>query len=418
VVYARADGQVYKVNPDGSEDPIGSGGAFEDTDDDGVAELQQDHADFQGGDARNVGALSTGEARITGTADIQVDVPSDYATLADAMQAATEIVESREDVEVAVNIETGHAIETNLFLEYGNWGYITITSEDATVSVSGDFPADANVMWVNNGIAPKWDVHADAQNNGSGGLSYRNAIATITPGSGVINSGEDGLIANTSTVYAYNTDFSGAANDGMDAMVTAVVQAQSADFSGAGNRGCYIARSSNVAMANAVATNATNQGLEIRRSRVHCDDVDVSGAGDHGVNAINGSHVTGGDVIADNVGNNGANARDGTVLELLRFSTDGADNDGVKIGEGCRGSIRNASISNTTRYGLHGEGAVQVDATDTSLSSIGGSLAVAGGSAGSLITLTGVTLDGRTIAAGDTNYGSFNAVESTGIAFQ
>lgn len=39
----------------------GGGGAFEDTDGDAVAELQKDHADFGGGDARNVGAVDADE---------------------------------------------------------------------------------------------------------------------------------------------------------------------------------------------------------------------------------------------------------------------------------------------------------------------------------------------------------------------
>lgn len=37
----------------------GDGGAFADTNGDGVAELQENHADFQGGDARNVGSINT-----------------------------------------------------------------------------------------------------------------------------------------------------------------------------------------------------------------------------------------------------------------------------------------------------------------------------------------------------------------------
>lgn len=47
---------------------IGGGdGAFEDTDEDGTAELQDDHTDHQGGDARNIGAMDAATAEIADT---------------------------------------------------------------------------------------------------------------------------------------------------------------------------------------------------------------------------------------------------------------------------------------------------------------------------------------------------------------
>lgn len=354
--------------------------------------------------------------RSTKSTDIQINVPSDYATLADAVLAATEYVEPREDVNVVVNIETGHVIETNLKLEFGNFGYITITSEDATVSLGSGFPTSENVLWVWNAVAPKWDVHVDAAGYGNGGLGYRAATGTITSGSGVINSGDDGLIAQSAVIYANSSDFSGAANDGADVAVASKVHAQSADFSGAGNRGFYISRVSEAALDGADLRNATNEGLLTRRSRVHADSANANGAGSHGFEVLNGSVVSAIGATADSVGNHGARVRDASTFDANNFSADGCTN-GIRALDGCTANIRNATIANTSGVGIRMEDGNQVNAIGASLSTIGVGNVVTG-SVGDLVTLANVTLDGSAIAAGDTNYGSFNAVESTGIAFQ
>jgi len=71
----------------------GGGGDFEDSDGDGVSELKKDHADFQGGEARNVALVETdrasvGNRPVTSTDNKRVTVgpDGDYSKINDALR--------------------------------------------------------------------------------------------------------------------------------------------------------------------------------------------------------------------------------------------------------------------------------------------------------------------------------------------
>lgn len=73
----------YRDGTDSSwvETTSGAGGAFEDTDGDGVAELQDDHADFDGGNAKNVGSLDADEVLSKQTKSTGLRHPTDPRTV-------------------------------------------------------------------------------------------------------------------------------------------------------------------------------------------------------------------------------------------------------------------------------------------------------------------------------------------------
>ena len=88
----------------------GGGGAFEDTDGDGVAELQDDHVDLLGGDLRGVAAAEVGtdpQRSLVSNSPVSVTVPGDY----DTIQAAIDDIPLNDRHKYDISIDDGDYAE-------------------------------------------------------------------------------------------------------------------------------------------------------------------------------------------------------------------------------------------------------------------------------------------------------------------
>jgi len=149
------------INSDGS-----GGGSFEDTDNDGVAELQDNHADFGGGDARNVGSLSPAEIgsgpiiHLSAVADLQTAIN-------DASGGTVKIDETVQ--EEGINI--GESDDGLTLIWVGdNWVEQPADDQDG-VSIfninSSDPPSDCDITMMRPRIRNPNLADADIGNEGS-----------------------------------------------------------------------------------------------------------------------------------------------------------------------------------------------------------------------------------------------------------
>jgi hypothetical protein len=76
----------------------GRSGDFQDRDRDGVSELQKDHVDFEGGDARNVGSVDTGGRLLTSQDTRTITVGQDVTTIQEAFDVTARLREHHVEI--------------------------------------------------------------------------------------------------------------------------------------------------------------------------------------------------------------------------------------------------------------------------------------------------------------------------------
>lgn len=154
-------------------------------------------------------SVSTEEARITAESSTTFHVPTDFDTLADALDVlgGEQIRAGRNAI---INLETGHEITEPILLEDGDWGHITIQSEDATVPVSSSIDTSSHVIEAYRATLPLIDTTIDCQGNGEDGIWVRESNVKFTNGSGIINAALNNLNLTGSRADAWSGTFTGA----------------------------------------------------------------------------------------------------------------------------------------------------------------------------------------------------------------
>lgn len=132
------EGQIFgstsgesPLPPEFTYPPSIAGGAFEDVDGDGTAELKDDHADFQGGDAKNMGNL--------GAKAFQGTVNAGHVDFADGQEA----------IDYAENNGYGEVM-----FPYGEWGPVVVNS----VRITGSSKGVGGAVFKPSDTAPAIDV--------------------------------------------------------------------------------------------------------------------------------------------------------------------------------------------------------------------------------------------------------------------
>lgn len=243
-----------------------------------------------------------GPSLSTDPASITVDVPSDYDTVADALHNFRRVLPAHSDSTVTINIESGHEIDTSIRCRQGSWGHVDIIAEDSVVPVASSFPNDEDVIDIRHmAVGPRIRTSIDANGHGNHGMHVAaGSIGHNT--SGVQNAGRNGLhVANTSICYAYTSDWSGAANNGVRSTRSSHVTLGGiegedpigADVSNAGNFGIYAHRSSTVRATVADAHDCGDTAVYARDgSAIDVKGININDAGSYGLRAQEGSIIS------------------------------------------------------------------------------------------------------------------------------
>lgn len=144
---------------------------------------------------------------------LTVNIPTDYATLQEAVDALSTLNVKQGEI-IDLVIESGHQPTAGILVENGDFGKFRVSSIDATVTLPVGFPATDFIKGLNARM-PVLNCLVDANGNGQHGYHADEAsFGVVTPGNGVINAGRHGLAAyGASVVYADNTTWTGASQE-------------------------------------------------------------------------------------------------------------------------------------------------------------------------------------------------------------
>lgn len=352
--------------------------------------------------------------RITGTETVALNVPSDYATVADAVDAALEYVPNGQ-FEVVVNIESGHEWQEMVLLKRVDASHVRITSEDATVQVSGDW-AETSLLNAQRGTnAPVWDVFVSLDGTSLGYHITRGSTGVVRGGAGVTNADEGLSVGRGAVVYCEDN----------------------AEFSSC-NRGVSATQNAIVTVRSAALTDNTDYGIRAGGgSTVNAKGSDCSNCGE-AVHATKGSYIQFNDGIADNAtGQRAILASGGSHIEAGYVSALDSAGDGIHLGGRSTVTAYGATVTGATGYGASVNGGVlHAPTADFSGGGDGGARLENFGMAnlsdadcssgtptdisvidGCIVNLVNTTTTNGTPDVGDTSFDSFNSVSATGIAF-
>lgn len=340
-------------------------------------------------------------AAVVSSDGMQVDIPSDFDTVPEAVAYLSTFLPQLAGVAV-INLETGFewTASDNLEIENIDLRMIRISSADATVSVAAGYTG--NVMTAERAVCPQWDILLDMTTLGGVGINLvQQSDCYVGPNidKGVINAGSTAAFVNRlSRLYAHQADFHGAATYGIFAdhnsdvyarhvnasgcLTNAKIRASSrasfgkfgtsgvaANLSGAtgtgveGN-GIYAERGSIVEANGANITGCNNRGIRASEGSIviadnSTDPVDVSNSVATGILAEGNSRVYASSVVADScptaVSASGAsfvNVKDGTLTNstlsaILTADTADIDAQGANLGTGSTQPARVQSLGGT-----------------------------------------------------------------------
>ena len=371
------------------------------------------------------------------TDDLTVNVPSDFDTISDAIEAICE-QQLPNDTSVTLNIEPGHEIVDNIEVIGENLNYINIVSEDSTVPLSDGF-GDDDIIKVRSGIGPKLSCLIDANGQGNDGVRVRHGFIYVSEGAGVINAGYRGAyIWGGGTLAAQGADFRGAGHNGLTVTRASRANVSEVDFSDSGGEGIYVSRGSQIHGNDVDCSNAEENGVLVRRSWASVIQGDVSDAGDRGINARNGSWVVAQGVTANDTEQRAIEADHGSVVAATECSIDGCQADiTVEAERGSRIDVSESSIENSDFDVFRTGSGCFINAEDATIASpgrdvfgaFGGVLSANGAEVedperhvlrcrnGSILQAHGVEVDGELVSEDDADPSSFNSVLEDGIIF-
>ena len=274
---------------------------------------------------------------------LTVNIPTDYATMQEAIDFYHNKVFFADGFELVVNIESGHQPAIGVSVANGDYSYISITSTDAEVSLSNTFTGD--FLKCTNGNAPILNCLIDAGGFCENGYYLESSKGQVNLACGVKNAGFHGLYANSSSnCVAGGSIFTGAsqsspAYSGILAWGS-VVDAFGADVSNSLYYGAQSAAGGSLYFRSGIANNCAR----------------------HAVRATNLSLTVARDAVAQNAGVSGVRAFDSGIVHA-----EGIDVSGSNVGFWAENkseiNAQNATCDNTTGLAIYAEGLSKVDAS-------------------------------------------------------
>lgn len=219
--------------------------------------------------------LTARQANATESVEVEVGSGGAFATINEALTFLTEIyggvTYQNPAVSATITLLTGFAMAEQVAVYYQDLSWITITSDDAEVSITrsalttaygGAYPA----FYGEAAFLPRINVLFNMDTSGTatnrhGVMLNSYAIAIVISGKGVKNAGGHGLQCNNNCV----------------------VIATTTNFSGAGIHGMAFSSASFGRITGANLANAAAYGLYNAGSKVYADSCTITGAGNSNV---------------------------------------------------------------------------------------------------------------------------------------
>lgn len=313
-------------------------------------------------DTPNAERISVAQALKGEQADRFVSVPTDFATLQDAIDTLSNRP-VRRGSKIILNIESGHSPATGIEVADGDYGRFWIQSVDAEVTLNAAWPDAQNFMKGVNARMPVLDCLINAGSKGLVGIWANNGSTVyVTIGSGIKNWGAaSGLdeagqalrIAHGSTAVIGETVFTGAATNGLRATNGATVFCSGADFSNAGAMALMISRGSLVSGHDMTLTGAGTVAVRAARSFVSVHGSDCQNAGEYGIWAFEGSVVSARGVNCSGAGIDGIHAfQGGAIVEAEIATVSNCTGRGVLASEGAKIILSGATINSNGTTGI------------------------------------------------------------------
>jgi hypothetical protein len=365
---------------------------------------------------------------------LTVNIPTDYATMQDAIDYYHNKVFFTDGFELIVNIESGHQPTTGVSVSNGDYGYVRITSDDAEVVIPSNFtgPQDdfegvtGHLITGSNARMPTLGCLFNMGGFGSDGYyGVYSSIGFIEEGCGVKNAGRHGLHFRSGNVFAYKTIWDGANSIGIRAQHCAQIAAQQStakncclnepsgaavrasrgssinflmgDCSGSFGNGVLAIRGEVVAQG-VVASNAVFSGFYAQQAGViRARDGVANNCGLDGVRALHASTVDFKFGEAKGNAGDGINADNLSRVNAANSDLSGNGRDAVFAATGSSVECSSSDATSSSRYGIRAESGAKV-------SSLGGDFSGAaqrGASASSTGVIHGFSCNFRTVSGAD-----------------
>lgn len=394
------------------------------------------------------------------TADVTLNIPTDYSTLQSAIDDYS-IKVLKDGVTVELMIESGHQPSSGVSVTGGNYSGFKISSVDAEVTLSPTFDQAEDFVAVTHGEAPILNCLINANGRARYGVNCQlGSNAYITPGSGVKNCNQRGLYANYhSSVIADGTIWTGTGSVAATGLVRAAwiargstLIAENADFSNSTGMGIYVSRASTVHAMDVKVQNCDDLAIWVHRS----SRLTAHSVGNGGVLISTSASCTSPTVRAQRGSTIALNADAGTAPVTI---TQNGSGDGVTVVASIA-DLTSATITggSSSADGLSASGGATINAPSTNISGFDNNIYANGGtivatlstasgarSFGALanrgeITLSAASVTGSTTkdiniangsfvradgctttsgspAIGDTNRPAFNSLAAPGVIF-
>lgn len=296
--------------------------------------------------------VSVASALLGRTADITVNIPTDFPTLQQAVDSLS-AVPVRQGVRIILNIETGHALTAGLVVENGDYSRFLLTSADPEVPLAAGWVSGTPVAQGINAQMPEWGIVVDCGGKDTGSQALivsTNSSLQILDGKGLRNAGASGLfVYRNSRATGDQAVFTGCGAYNVWITHLSHGYLERGNFTGStGAEGnVFVSRTSTLYAVGANFSDSVGPGLTIRRSWV---DIHPFG---------------GANVLFDNNGGNAILASDhSTVIahartgNVVAFSNCGANF--VEIINGSHADLRGATFNTGPSKAINVENGGQV----------------------------------------------------------
>jgi hypothetical protein len=311
---------------------------------------------------------ATGSFKLLVNDNLTVRIPTDAANLQTAVDC---LAPNNPQITITLNIESGHSPTSGVSVSNGDYSQFRITSTDAEVILSPSFGiSNARFVYGNNAKMPRLACLVDANNRTSMGYAaYNGSVGYVEANCGIKNAYSDGCRAyGGSIVYAFDTIWTGCAqNNTTGSGIIAwggTVFASGADVSNSMYYGAQAAHGGILVIDNGTANNCFRYNLRATDAGwMSADGVTANYAG-----CAPGTNLPYPDALAAGYG---VYAFNGSWIAARDASATNAKHSGVLASNGCTIHVRGATLTDCGEYGVYASPCSTVDATQTNVSGAG-----------------------------------------------
>lgn len=324
---------------------------------------------------------ATGSFKLLVNDNLTVRIPTDAANLQTAVDC---LAPNNPQITITLNIESGHFPATGISVSNGDYSQFRITSTDAEVVLSPSFGTSANFIYGLNAKLPRLACLVDANSKANYGYAAWGAsVGYVEANCGVKNTWGDGCRAyGGSIVYAFDTIWTGCAqNNTTGSGIIAwggTVFASGADVSNSMYYGAQAAHGGILVIDNGTANNCFRYNLRGSDAGwMSADSVTANYAGcapgtnlpypsalaaGYGAYAFNGSWIGCRDISATNAKSSGIVSTTGSNVAARGAVLTDAGEYGIQVTSGSSADVSDSDVSGAGTSGYYAAGASTINA--------------------------------------------------------